>query len=813
MVAEMPTKARFLLPLLTTCLFSVCYPTFGADIERNSLGMDLVFLEGGRYLRGTDGGERALGRAFPLSVNAQYFGNPERPAHITWITKPFWIAKAEVTVGQWKEFVAATGYMTTAEKSGEGIIGWSPTPEDKPLYQSHDFERKPEFSWKSPGFDQEDTHPVVGVSWLDVQAFLAWLSEKEGARYRLPTEAEWEFACRAGTETWFSFGDEPRGTVHRHANVANVELEKHRKHSAERQWLLDWDADPEDGNVFTAPVASYEANAFGLHDFHGNVWEWCQDLWLDTFYKQFDWPERGEPRLVAADPVNESEPQTDTNQFRTIRGGSWYNGPVICRSGNRVAWDEPDAACYIGFRVVREAEPSSSTVAKETYEAEMAARNRIVESGGEFRSSGGLDLSLELEGEPFPAEVLPDLARLPELKRLVLNPKKTWTITPAVLEAIVAATSLEAISFSGSCDLSQSDLTLLAKLPALTELEFSRSTSLRDAELAELSPLTNLTRFRCYGAGGGISDEGLSHLAGNQGMEHLHLFEVDAIGEFLVQFRNAPLVQLSVTSRGEAGAPLLDRYAAELKHYSDLTHLSLNQQGVLTDPTLSIIGTLTKLQDLNLHGCSSFSAKGFGSLGKLRSLRSLNLQGTAAGDEAVAALSGIPRIQILRMGSPNLTDAGFAHLAKLFSLQTLYIETSLATDEGVKHLGRINRLRQLDLGAPAMTGTGLGPIARLPEINDLRLRSPALTDVVFEHFARAKSLRKLRLVERGWQPPAALTNEGMFAIAPATWLTELWLPRNDTGLTEEAMNELKKLMPKTGVIPYTVEWDKPEEAP
>ena len=110
--------------------------------ETNTIGQSLVLLEGGRFIQGTDAREDGLRRAFPLHANAQFFGNPETPAHITWITRPFWIGATEVTVGQWKSFVAATGHVTTAEKNGQGIIGWSPTPVEKPLYESHDFERK-----------------------------------------------------------------------------------------------------------------------------------------------------------------------------------------------------------------------------------------------------------------------------------------------------------------------------------------------------------------------------------------------------------------------------------------------------------------------------------------------------------------------------------------------------------------------------------------------------------------------------------------------------------------------------------------------
>lgn len=778
--------------------------------ETNSLGMKLRLLEGGRFVCGTDARENGLAKAFPLSVNTQFFGNPETPAHVTWITQPFWIGTTEVTVSQWKNFTEETGYITTAEKNGEGIIAWSPTPEDAPLYQSHDFERKPEFTWKNPGFSQDDTHPVVGVSWEDIQAFLTWLSKKEGVKYRLPTEAEWEFACRAGTNTWFSFGDEPRGQVHQYANLGNAELEKHRKHSAERQWLLDWDKEPADGNIFTAPVGQYQPNNFGLYDMHGNVWEWCADLWLDTYYHKWDWPDRGQPRGIAVDPVNESEPQTEANQFRTIRGGSWYNGPVICRSSNRTYWDGPDAAAYLGFRVVREADPAISTTARDAYEREREALAAISEAGGELRSSDGLVLQVVLEGDLLDLSVLEMLQRIPSIESLTLGPRKTTTLTNANLEAIAGAASIRQLDFKGAFDLSEVDLSILTRLQALESLSFSRSTAFSDGELAELSNLKTLKVFRCYGAAGDITDAGLTKLSGNRSLETLEIFESSANGSFLQAFAGCPLKTLSFTPANQGMAGFGDEQAKALAQFSELTQLFLNGQTRLTDPTLETIGELTQMEELGLHGCTGFSPSGFGPLGKFTKLRTLNLQRTAAGDQALTAIAAIPRLQSLRIGSEEaqITDEGFFTLTESFSLESLYIENCDATDNGLEHLGRVNRLESLDLGSRRISGTGLGPIARLPELRDLRLRCPELTNVAFEQLARARSLKKLRLVERGWRPPAALSDEGLSAISRATWLTELWLPRNDTGITEAGINALKNLMPKTSVIPYSVEWNK-----
>jgi formylglycine-generating enzyme required for sulfatase activity len=120
-----------------------------------------------------------------------------------------------------------------------------------------------------------------------------------------------------------------------------------------RQWLLDPKVDPSDKYVCTAPTGSYQANPRGLHDLHGNVWEWCRDHYKETYYRQFK-----------PDPFNRQPATTDTNplvenrsgepiELRVIRGGSWCNGPLFCRSATRAFFDPTDAACYIGFRIVR----------------------------------------------------------------------------------------------------------------------------------------------------------------------------------------------------------------------------------------------------------------------------------------------------------------------------------------------------------------------------------------------------------------------------------------------------------------------------
>ncbi len=233
------------------------------------------------------------------------------------LTRPFYLGKHEVTVGQLRRFVAATRYVTDGEKNGGG--------------HAHDtlavWKHRPGVSWRKPGFAgpylHDDSRPVVHVSHADALAFSAWL----GKGYGLPTEAQWEWACRAGTGTRFWWGaDEDRsGKV---ANVGDRALK--RMHAGWPRTVMAMD----DGHAFPAPVGSYRANAFGLHDMLGNVWEFCS-----TRSGPY-------PKAPATDPGD-----LDPKRGFAVRGGGWSNEAKDCRGATRNA--DPPHFCHsnLGFRV------------------------------------------------------------------------------------------------------------------------------------------------------------------------------------------------------------------------------------------------------------------------------------------------------------------------------------------------------------------------------------------------------------------------------------------------------------------------------
>jgi formylglycine-generating enzyme required for sulfatase activity len=239
--------------------------------------------------------------------------------HTVELTHDFYLGRYEVTRGQFRAFVNETGHGTEPETDGQGAWGYD---EDTRKIEG----RKPKYSWRSTGFAQTDEHPVVNVTWNDANAFCRWLAQRSKKAIRLPTEAEWEYAARAGSAKRFYSGDSPE-TLVKVGNVADGTAKKK---------FPDWQTTiAEDGYVFTAPVGQFLPNRLGLHDMLGNVWEWCQD-WLGPY---------GD--LSAKDPVRNEE-----GMVRVMRGGGWGKRiPQISSSALRFSGAPPSRDMDVGFRV------------------------------------------------------------------------------------------------------------------------------------------------------------------------------------------------------------------------------------------------------------------------------------------------------------------------------------------------------------------------------------------------------------------------------------------------------------------------------
>ncbi|MDX1946548.1 MAG: bifunctional serine/threonine-protein kinase/formylglycine-generating enzyme family protein [Pirellulaceae bacterium] len=279
--------------------------------QKNSLGMELRLIPPGTYQQGVSPADIAAIR----KVSEAGFQEPELTLHMDMVeresgpravtlSKPFLLAAHEVTIGQFRQFVAATGYRTLAERADGG-------------FNLETFKFDPNVLWNKPAYPSDDALPVTCVSWDDALAFCDWLSRVEKKPYRLPTEAEWEFACRAGSTTGFFHGE---------SAIPGKDLAAESK----------------------APVkvGSFPANPFGLFDMHGNVWELCGD-WYQP--------------ISAASPPAVDPIGRPTGWTQGLRGGGFRFSPEFCRAAQRNSkfpaphWMRNDD---IGFRVACDLEPA-----------------------------------------------------------------------------------------------------------------------------------------------------------------------------------------------------------------------------------------------------------------------------------------------------------------------------------------------------------------------------------------------------------------------------------------------------------------------
>lgn len=291
-------------------------------VYTNSIGMKLVRIPASDYMMGSLKQEmdwlRLTFRKVWRDGHKQWFQD-EMPLHPVRITKPFYMGVTEVTVGQFKQFVADTKYKTDAEKGDGGMIfskkedRWVPTKGMK---------------WDSLPWKISDDQPVVFVSWNDAQAYCKWLGRKEKRTYRLPTEAEWEMGCRGGA-AWvrYPWGNHLPGDSDDNFGDGNSKL-------PEGMTTVN------DGYEYVSPVGSYPPNGLGLYDMGGNVMEWVQDYYDRNYYD--------------SSPVeNPQGPTVGTS--RVNKGGNWFASPADCRCAFRGFSGDTMSFWNLGFRVVLEA--------------------------------------------------------------------------------------------------------------------------------------------------------------------------------------------------------------------------------------------------------------------------------------------------------------------------------------------------------------------------------------------------------------------------------------------------------------------------
>jgi len=271
---------------------------------------EMVVIPAGSFVMGVAPGEEER-----EGVPDQFKGRsvPQHSVNV----RSFMLGKYEVTVGEFARFVNETGHRTDG-----GCFAWNGTKWD--MDQSK--------NWRNPGFGQGDRHPVACVSWDDAKAYTTWLSRRTGKSYRLASEAEWEYAARAGTSTarhWGNDGNQGCGFANTADQTAKSQV------PGASNWAA---ATCNDGHAYTAPVGSFWTNGFGLHDMIGNVWEWTEDCWNENYNSA---------------PTDGSAWQYGKCEIRVRRGGSWIFDPWNARSAYRSRNPTVNRYDYVGFRVAR----------------------------------------------------------------------------------------------------------------------------------------------------------------------------------------------------------------------------------------------------------------------------------------------------------------------------------------------------------------------------------------------------------------------------------------------------------------------------
>ena len=286
----------------------------------NSVGITMVLIRPGTFHMGSSSNQ-ARQMAVDWNITPELI-NPEQPEHEVRITRPYYIGKYEITVGQFARFVNETGYRTVAENKG---WGWAYDP------NVNHWVKKEGVSWRNPFGKVSKDYPVTMICHKDAEEFCKWLSSKGERRYFLPTEAQWEFAARGGR----------KGTRH---SWGNNYPDGRKLNLADRRSPVPWaDKTIDDGHAKWAPVGSYEPNDLWLYDMMGNVWELCADYFHSRAYNR------------QANRITEDPEETRRSKTRIVRGGNWAFGAGIARNAFRFGVS-PDLCVDIsGFRIAAQA--------------------------------------------------------------------------------------------------------------------------------------------------------------------------------------------------------------------------------------------------------------------------------------------------------------------------------------------------------------------------------------------------------------------------------------------------------------------------
>jgi formylglycine-generating enzyme required for sulfatase activity len=681
----------------------------GVAVQTKSAGgMELTLIPPGEFLMGSSDEQvrAAVVRADSRKPDNEdeaartTIGERERPQHLVTLTKPFIIGTKEVSIGQYRQFVEATKYVTEAEKYGFGDSSAVPAT-------GKNYSTMKATSWKACGYPTSDESSVTEITWNDACAFCNWLSQHDGLTsryvsdgqgawliaatadgYHLPTEAQWEFACRAGTVTHYSFGDD---------SARFGEFAWHDKSA---------------GNGMRAG-GLLRANAFGLFDMHGNVFEWCED-WFEAYHGS-------DPVVNPVGPV--------VGSMRVIRGGAWNLNSVLGRS----AYRSPHSPSYryknTGFRVARPLNPpntnvpAQSTTATSVTTSDPESRDRsaarwVLSAGGKVTvlSAGKGPITLEA-GDPLPsgefavqkiifyqnrtveAREFSNLARLDELETVDLNYTK---IDDEVLDHLATCENLSKIILV-STRVSAEGIAKLAKLPRLKSLLLDYGTANDEIlrTLATFPRLEDVTAFRTS-----VTAAGVRALAAAQPLKRLILSGNQVQDDWFGPELKLPVIETLELKQ----TPVTDDVVPALCQLTTLKNLSLDCTWISEKGLAKLRAVLPACrvtQESDDHAARFILANvGSGSL-------EVRIQ-SGQGEQSIKAVSGLPKppfaVTEIAVNDSNTGDSTFMVFRGLNQLRKVSLVGTNVGNQTLTTLERCSSLRSLDIRKTKVTAAGVAKL-------------------------------------------------------------------------------------------------------
>lgn len=779
----------------------------GVPVEStNSIGMKLRLIPPGKFMMGSSKEEIDRLKEIIPDWFKDYLAG-EAPHHEVEITQPFYMGQTEVTVGQFRQFIMATGYKTQAEREGRA----------QRLFPNWEWKTDSNANWLNPGFEQADNHPVVCVSWNDAVAFCNWLCKQEGKVYQLPTEAEWEYSCRAGSKEFWHFGDNEDDHLNHGISVKN-------------------------SKAHTWPVTELKGNSWGLYGMHGNAWEWCQDVYDANYYK-------------ISPSKNPTGPRV--GRSRVLRGGSWSDLPVVCRSAFRNENEPRFCQVNNGFRIMRVISPTASaepesvvkdkspptpiapfTDAEVQRIAALPAAEQVEEVRKELiRRNPGYDGKFEHkieDGVVTEIKVVTD--KVTDIAPIrVFNGLRVFdcggTNTGKSNGLLADLKSLEGMNLAGLMDLN-------LRFTKVTDAGIAYFKGCKDLRHLDLggTKITDRTlihfkdcKLTClYLTGTRVSDAGLVHFQNCEDLRELGLAGTKVSDAGMVYFKDCKnLTNLQLDGTQVSAACLANFKGMSLRYLwiqntgiTDLTPLlGMPLEDIRLSPKniikgLDILRDMKTLKTIGTAWDQSWPAAEFWERydeGEFAQVTSpdrpaaeyvLSVGGTVkidGEDKEIKAVADLPHevfelIGVWLQGKKLVTDAGLAKFKDCKNLKDLNLSDTQVSDAGLATFKDCKNLEGLALDRTGVSDTGLAIFKDCKDLTYLNLSYTQVSNVGLAHFKDCKNLTGLHL------DTTQVTDAGLADIAGLEQLTELNLAK--TKVTAKGVEGLAKALPKCKIT-----WD------